>query len=133
MRHRPSRPGLGPVELIADEGHGRDDQPGLRGEPRGGPGGGQLRDARLDLGQRGVQGGAGLVNLVAELGGLGVRGSGSFNRIEPDQLARRGHLSTARYNPRSLTTPGREGQWRGALSSLSPPELARTLLLPKNM
>ena len=39
--------------------------------------GGHLRDAMLELGYLGVQGGAGLINLVAELSGVRIHRTGS--------------------------------------------------------
>jgi hypothetical protein len=40
--------------------------------------GGHLRDALFQLGQRGVHGGAGLVNLMAELSSVSIHGAGSL-------------------------------------------------------
>jgi hypothetical protein len=126
-RHRPDRPAMGAAELRAHEGPSRNDQPGILVEPRGGLSGGllpaargaqhmllkqhggHLRDTLCQLGQRGVQGGAGRVHLVAELSGVSIHGTGSSHHLSSDRPARRGPLITALCNPYSLITNGGVG------------------------
>jgi hypothetical protein len=113
MLHRPDWAALGATELITHEGPSRNDQPGILVEPRGGLSGGllhaargaqhmllkqnsrHLRDVLFQPSQRGVHGGAGLVNPVAELSGVSIHGTGSLNHLSSDIPVTRGHLITA--------------------------------------
>ena len=96
MLYWPDRSRLGLAELIAPEGPSRDGQPEILVEPRGRPGGGllhaahgsqhlpleqhgrHLRDAPFQLGQRGVHGGAGLINEYASEAGTSALPGGSL-------------------------------------------------------
>ena len=108
--HRPDYAALGATELRAHEGPTRNDQPGVPVEQRGGPGdgllhaahgpqhlllkqnNGHLQDALFQLSQRGVHGGASLINLVAELSGVSIHMTGSLSYLS--HLMTRGHLGT---------------------------------------